>query len=234
MALETTEIVKAAEWQDAGLVYIGQAEDIEVSDQATLDQATAFLIGVRALQREIHDFMDPLVASAYDHHKLLTQRRATLLEGPGSAERLVKEKLVAHERRQRAAQEEAERQQREAIRKQQEEAQLRLAEAAEQDGDPKRAERILSGPPPAVLVPPVKLATPPTKATGVTYREQWSATVSDFKALVDAVAAGTVPIEYLLPNQQALDALARSLKDGLRVPGVEPKKELIAAGSGRR
>ena len=232
--MPTTELEKATEWQDAGLVYIGQAEDLEITNQATLDETTVFLAGVRALQQEIHAFMDPLVASAYEHHKLLTQRRTALLEGPATAERIVKEKLVAHERRQREEQEAAERRQREEIRKQQEETQLRLAAEAEKAGDPKRAERILSGPPPAVLVPPVKLATPPTKATGVTYREQWTAKVVNLTELVKAVADGRVPLEYIQPNQQALDGLARSLKDALRVPGCEATKALIAAGSGRR
>lgn len=63
------------------------------------------------------------------------------------------------------------------------------------------------------------------KPQGVALRETWRAEVTDFMAMVKAVASGKVPPSYLLPNEQLLNQQARSLKAELRIPGVKAVKE---------
>ena len=63
-------------------------------------------------------------------------------------------------------------------------------------------------------------------------REVWSAEVSDLAALVRAVADRKAPAGLVLANQQALDQLARALKETMAVPGVRVRKQTsVAAGS---
>ena len=59
-------------------------------------------------------------------------------------------------------------------------------------------------------------AAPAPRVAGVTKRVTYSARVVDFAALV---ASGR--LELLLPNQTALDAMARALKGAVQIPGVE-------------
>ena len=51
-------------------------------------------------------------------------------------------------------------------------------------------------------------------------RVTYGARVDDLLELVKAVAAGTVPLEAVLPNQPFLNELARMQKDTMAVPGV--------------
>ena len=61
---------------------------------------------------------------------------------------------------------------------------------------------------------------------GVSYTERWSANVVDMVALCRAVADGKAPAEYVLPNLPALNAIARTSKDKLAIPGVVAEKQV--------
>ena len=56
--------------------------------------------------------------------------------------------------------------------------------------------------------------------TGVSFRDKWSAEVTDFKLLPD---------EYKLPNQQALDRIAQATKGAITIPGVKFHSEKVVA-----
>jgi hypothetical protein len=66
---------------------------------------------------------------------------------------------------------------------------------------------------------------PPNPAAGTYIRETWSADVVDLFALVQAVAAETVPLEALKADMVFLNQQARSLKGRLKYPGVNAVKE---------
>lgn len=65
-------------------------------------------------------------------------------------------------------------------------------------------------------------ATAPTqtKVAGISMRDVWGAEVTDLKALVQAVAAGTVPLEAIAADIKFLGNQARALKGNLNYPGV--------------
>lgn len=69
----------------------------------------------------------------------------------------------------------------------------------------------------------------PTKLDGISSRSTWKAEVTDKMALVKAVAAGDAPLDALLVNQSHLDAMARSLREAMKVPGVKPYEEKTLA-----
>jgi hypothetical protein len=56
---------------------------------------------------------------------------------------------------------------------------------------------------------------------GTTYREYWSARVTDIKALCAAVVAGTADVSFVQGNETALNAWAKMKKtEGVILPGV--------------
>jgi hypothetical protein len=79
-----------------------------------------------------------------------------------------------------------------------------------------------------VVPPPVQ----PTyqKASGVSTRENWKAKVTDIKKLCGAIAKGTVPITYVLPNESVLNARAKADRQTLNIPGVQAYNEPIISG----
>jgi len=64
---------------------------------------------------------------------------------------------------------------------------------------------------------------------GISYREVWSATVTDKTAFIKAVAEGRIPIEAVNPNQPLLNNMAKNFKTGLGWPGIEVKSERTVA-----
>lgn len=70
-------------------------------------------------------------------------------------------------------------------------------------------------------------------AVGTSTTTRWHAEVTDFPALVLAVAMGEQPIALLQVNQQALDALARATKGESTIPGVKFWGQKVLAATGR-
>lgn len=75
-----------------------------------------------------------------------------------------------------------------------------------------------------VVAPVVQVASVTPKVQGQAVRRVWRAKV---------VNVALVPREYLLPNQQALDAFARATKGAVKLPGVEFVSEVQMSTSGR-
>ena len=117
-----------------------------------------------------------------------------------------------------------------------EEERLKLAmEAKEQGATEEQVTEILDAPvyipePEPVFAPVVvKPVVAPTfqKASGFTVRTNYSAAVTDLSALVKAAASTPFLMQYLLPNQQAINALAKASKDKFQLPGCQLKTERV-------
>jgi hypothetical protein len=59
------------------------------------------------------------------------------------------------------------------------------------------------------------------KTAGISTRSNWKAMVTDLSQLVAFVAANPEHLNLLQANQQALTALAKAQKQGMKVPGVK-------------
>lgn len=82
--------------------------------------------------------------------------------------------------------------------------------------------------PPAVIVPR-KVVAAVSAPAGTTYREYWSASVIDIKALCSAVVAGTADVSFVQGNEVALNAWAKMKKtEGAILPGVVGVKTIGA------
>ncbi len=113
------------------------------------------------------------------------------------------------------------------------EARERAAQAAfaeEEGAPPAEIEAIVSAPSIAVAEP---VAETYQKVTGISKRENWKARVTDLKKLAAAVAKGQVPANYILPNEQVLNARAKADKQTMSVPGVVPYNDFVISARGR-
>lgn len=194
-----------------GAAVVAEARALVVTDQASLDAAGAFLRRVAATKKAIEAKLKPAVDAAHAAHKSLTALRAELVAPLDAARAAVDPKVVAYQdaERLRLAAEAAEAAR--AARAAAEAEILAAAEKAEAEGQTEAAAAILDEQPIIIAAP----APVVPKTEGVSVRETWKAEVVDFAALV---AAGDPA--YLLPNQSALDGIARALKGAAKIPGV--------------
>lgn len=118
---------------------------------------------------------------------------------------------------QRKAQE-AQRKAEEEARKQAEEDALQRAIALAASGEEEAADAVLAEP---IVAAPVVVQAPVGKPTGSVGRKYYKCKVTNFKALVAAVAAGAVPIQALEANQSFLNNQADQFKEAFAFPGCE-------------
>ncbi len=207
-----------------------RAQEFSIESQEHYEKAADFLRDCKTMQKDIRETMDPAVKKAHEAHKAVTSIRSKLLDPIDQAESVVKRKMGAWiEEQERAAREERLRLEQEA-RKAEEERRLREAAELEARGEAAAADDVLAAPIVApVILPEVQKAT----AEGTSTRKRYTARVVDTTAFLRAVVAHPHLAGLAVPNQQALDALAASLKEALSIPGVELKVETVIAAKGR-
>lgn len=160
-------------------------------------------------------------AARAERERLERERQAAeaeerrIREEQAKAER---ERLAAIERERAAGNEAAAK---EAERIAREEAAAASAAAAEARAKAEAAQTELE----IAEVAPVLPMIAPTKADGISSRQNWKAECHDLQALVSAAAAAaargdTTLLGYLEPNTKALGQVAKALKGAARIPGV--------------
>ena len=83
-----------------------------------------------------------------------------------------------------------------------------------------------------VTAPTVEAPAMPTGAVHI--RTTWSAEVVDLAGLVKACAEGKAPLNLLVPDMPALNALARTQKERFDIPGVKAVAEQGVTARGSR
>lgn len=224
--LETTAVEQVSQ---QALAWPHRVRDLIIMDKETFAQANALTTGIQAVRKEIAKVFDPMEAKAKEakraaeaNRKEIEFQRATVEAPLLEAEEILYPKIDTYVRQQvQLAAAEKLRIQREA-RKAEEEIRLSAAVEAEQNGDVEIAEQILETP---ATIPKVHIEVP--KAEGLSFREDWSAEVFDYMALLQAVVSKEVSMRYLtdchgqpLYNSAALNQQARSLREEMRRPGV--------------
>ncbi len=142
------------------------------------------------------------------------------------AERVLKANLLAFEAQQERLRLEEEQRLQEEARKHAEAVTLAAAAALETEaistGNAEmlaEAVDILEQP---IDAPVVSVAKAVPKVQGVTYSDRWEAHPTiNVRALAAAVAAGAVPMTFLVPDMTAINAFARATKGTHPVPGIK-------------
>jgi hypothetical protein len=104
----------------------------------------------------------------------------------------------------------------EAAKKQAEDDVLQRAIDLAASGEEEASEALLSEP---VVAAPVVVQSIASRPTGSVKRKYYKCIVTNFKALVEAVAAGKVPILALQANESFLNNQADQFKEGFSFPG---------------
>jgi hypothetical protein len=208
------------------------AEAMTVRSQGDYEVAAKHLGIIKALQKTVSEQLDPIVEKAHSAWKATIALRKDHLDPLLGAERTVKARMGEHAERVEAAKQKALAEARVI-----EEARLRAhaeAEAAalaEADaladvGEVEEAERIVEALPPPPEPEAVFYHAAP-KVQGISSTTVWKAEVVDFRALVEAVAAGFVPITALEPSAAGLRAYAKSQQRAGEKHGVRIHSEQV-------
>jgi hypothetical protein len=220
------------ELQSQALTVVQRAKAIVVFDQASYDAAADLLTGtIKPLRARWLEYWNPLRDAAYKSYKGILDKFNEADKPLELAERQVKAEIARWDLEQeRIRQEEQRKAQMEAERVDRE---RRLAEAveAEQAGAPEEMVSSILNTQPVVVAPVVE----PTyqKASGIARRDNWKCKVENLKELCKAIGAGKVPVEYVLPNESALNARARADKSTMNLPGCKAYNESVISGRSR-
>ena len=205
-----------------------QARAITIQTEQHRMLASDFLGSIKGLRKKIDEAYDGIVASIYKSHRLAVATKKQYSDPVDEAERIVKRKLADYQEQRET---EARRDQmvaEVAARKSAEDAQLAQAAALEAAGHKDAAEAVLNAPPAPAAV--VQIDSGLSKIDGMSSRKLYSCRVTDLhKLAVFAVANPAILASCLLPNEKALDAMARAQKDSFCIPGCEAVVETIIA-----
>ncbi len=191
---------------------------VTVTDQKSYLQAAELFKDHKAMDKKIVAFFKPHKEAAHAAHKSLTTaesaERNKLLAGMGHLNQQMAAWRTAEAKR---VKDEEDRLQREA-KERAEQEQLDAAQSAEDDGDREEADAILDE---EIYVPPVVKAAEIPKVSGMKFTERWTCRVVD---------ESKIPREYLIPNYQALNSAARSLKKNFNIAGCVAESGEKAGG----
>jgi len=210
---------------------VAAAEAIVVSDDASFEQAGAFLKDVKRRENGWTEFFEPLLRQAVDTHKAILARKKEVFSPLEKAEGIVKGKVVRYNLEQAEIAARIQREQEAAARKAEEDRRLADAAAAVEAGIPEEAVMETFDAP---IVPmSVAPAPPPPKVAGLSFATSYKAEMTSLHELVKFVAANPSHLNLLLPNMTALHSMAKAQKEGLSLPGIRVVKEQIARAGSR-
>lgn len=215
----TTEIAPTlvAEAKDSIANLTVQVGAITVRDAESFEAAGQQRLALKRYLARVDEICDPAIRAGHDAHKAALAVKAKLTDPAKALDADLQRKRVTWQEAEQRRLDEIARQAEAAQRKAEEDARLAEAAAAEQAGDHAQADAIIEAP---MFVAPV-IAQAPPKTAGIATRTTWSARVTDFAALVRAVAEGKAPLTALKADQTVLNGLARSMREHLRIPGIQ-------------
>lgn len=216
---------------------------VVVRDKAHYSEISATLKKKTGIRDTVFSLLDPARDAVYRAYKAIADRQKAILDPMDASIKADKTALTAWDTEQRRlAQVESDRQRREAEaaaeRDRQERSdalRMQMAQEQAEAGDAEQAEATLFdqtivAPPMPVYAPRVEVETP--KVEGQSFRDNWSARVVDFEALVLDVAEGIksikttgtlkghAPTACLTVSQTNLNQLAKGSKSMFSLPGV--------------
>ncbi len=226
--LTTTE----QEIKQEALTVVEQAKIVKITDQESYDYATTLLLEqIKPFRKRWLEYWAAVKNPAWAAYQAI-QKKFTEGDKPlEEAERQVKLEIARWDAAQEAIRQQQQREAEEAARRAEEESRLQMAAMAEESGATEEEVAAIVDTPVTAVAPVV--APTYQKASGISTRENWKARVTDIKKLCAAVAKGTVPPTYVLPNESVLNARAKADRGTMNVPGVVPVNDPIVSGRSR-
>lgn len=223
------EIPVEIQQERSGMVE--QARALKIIDQDSYDLAAHNLGVAKLLEDRIVAHYEPLRESTYAAYQTVLDAKKRDLEPVLEVKKLLARGIGEYEVEQ-------ERLRQERQKKQDEEA--AKAAAAKRDLDIKNAKEMgaTREEVKAMKAEPVSFVSPTVDPTHRHSKflkkptEQWSAEVlgdEGLLLLVKTIAAGKAPLRLIQPNMVALNAMARTLKEQMNIPGVKSVRQYSTA-----
>jgi len=207
---------------------LDQAKAYTIQNCDQLKTAAAELSKIKAKAKELDDQRKRMTKPLDDSKKEIMDFFRAPLDFLADAESILKRAIAGYQEAQERAAREAQAKLDAEARKQQERF-LARAEKAEESGKVEKAQELAIQA--ANTVAPV-IAANVAKAEGISSRKNWKAEVTDKLALVQAVAAGKLPISMLDVNMTSLNAIAKATKGEVEYPGVRFYHETVVSARG--
>jgi len=220
------------EIKQEALTVIEQAKSIVIKDQGSYDQACSLLTQqIKPFRKKWKEFFDTMREPAYRAYQAILDKFNEGDKPLENAERQIKAAIAKWEFDQLQIQQELQRKAQEEAARREEEERLQAATLAEESGASEEEVQAIVEAPVVVVAPPVE----PTfqKAAGISVRKNWKCRVVDMKKLCAAIGKGQVPVTYVLPNESALNARAKSDEATLNIPGCVAFNDPIVGGRSR-
>jgi hypothetical protein len=174
---------------------------------------------INPLIREGDELFDPMISAAYRAHQVAIATKKKAVGGLPAAKQHLRNELG----RWALIVEDRERTERLRIEREAAEAEaLRIEReivAVEAAGEPDAVEQIqaiLDSPRPAFTLPPAALG-PSMVVPGA--RDIYRAEAVNLREFYRAIGDGRIPVSLAEPRQSALDAMARTMREGFNIPG---------------
>ena len=189
---------------------ITTTQKITITTAADMQISADYLRNIKTAQKRIIDFFAPLKKSAHETWKKIVASEKELIDPLNQVEINIKRKVAQYTQEQERIRQEEQRR----LQAKADEQARREREALEKKAvrlkTPEKKEALLEQAE-MVAAPVIQLA-PEKKPEGISTREIWKAKI---------INESSVPREFLIVNQKALDAFARSTKGKIKVSGVE-------------
>ncbi len=220
------------EIKQEALTVVEQAKIVKITDQESYDVACTLLLEqIKPFRKRWLEYWSAVKNPAWAAYQAI-QKKFTEGDKPlEEAERQVKLEISRWDAEQEKIRQELQRKAEQEARQAEEEERLRLATMAEESGATEEEVSAIVDTPVTAVAPPVERTY--QKASGIATRENWKAKVTDVKKLCVAIAKGTVPPNYVLPNESVLNARAKADKGTLNIPGVVAYNEPVVSGRSR-
>lgn len=213
--------------------WSARVKEMRIVDAESCLQASYLLRSIKGVRMDIATWFAPFIEAAMETKRKADAARKGLVDEKDRmeaplviAEIAVKRALVDWETSQERIRREQEQALQAEAQRRAETASLEAAAALEREatvtndaGMLQEAHDLLEQPIEAPVVSVGKLVP---KVQGIVYRDNWKVHPEiNVKALAAAVASGQVPVSYLIPNQIALNQIARATQGTQSVPGVK-------------
>lgn len=194
----------AEQLQTEGNGIIEQAKVLVIKTEAESMQATNLLTVIKGMQKKVNATFKPMLDSAKATLATIKGEHAKFIDPLDDADACLRQKVGQFML--------AENKRREELQAKEDAKYAKKEAKAEATGK-------------TLTVAPVIVAKVQT-APNASVSKRYYAEVVDIKALCQAVIAGTVSPDFVLPNQVLLNKLAVAMKDSFNVDGVVAKYEI--------
>jgi len=214
--------------EHAIVTFTERAKALVVSDAQSHHYGQELLRDLAHIERGITELFAEPKAAAHRAHRAVCAAEKKLLDEVQTPRRQIGALLSSYELEEGRKAEAKRRELQAAAQKAAQDQLLADAVAVAEAGDPVAAEEMLQDAE-SVDAPVVYVEPELSKVDGVSSRTLWSAEVTDMRRFVQFVALNPTYMNMLKPDMKALNAMARSLRENMHMPGIRVSTNTVHA-----